>query len=761
MAALREAARGADPARIRAALECIPAEARDLWLRIGMALKSGLGDDGFPLWDQWSRRSQSYRENDARSVWRSISPDGGVTLGTLFFEARRHGFVDPLDSTGGGRGCHPPEQHCNSATLAAYAAGKRLPETFLRDLGLIDIRVQGRPALRIPYRDREGNVIAVRLRRTLFKTDRDNEDPGREARFQWRRGDSPQLYGLDRLAALPTRDTVVLVEGESDCHTLWHHGFPALGLPGANSWKEERDAGHFDGFARICVLVEPDAGGDAVKRWLARSRIADRACLVDLAPFKDPSELHCDDPDSFPVRFADALAKAVPFTTLQAKERTEASAHAWARCRELAERPNLLSDFARAYQDAGAVGESRLARTLYLALTSRFLPRPVSVALKGPSSGGKSFTVETVLRFFPPEAVHCVSAISERALPYMEADLRHRFLVVFEAAGIQGDFASYLIRSLLSEGRLVYEVVEKTAQGLRPKRIEKAGPTGLLVTTTAVRLHAENETRLLSLQVTDTREQTRAVLRAIAKDTSRPLDLSAWIALQQWLALAEHRVVIPYAEPLADQVPPIAVRLRRDFGQLLALIRTHALLHQATRDRDDDGRIIATLEDYAVVRDLVVDAIEEGVDASVSESVRETVQAVSRLISPDHPEVGLPEIARALKLDRSAASRRIATAVRQGYLHNREDRKGRPARLCLGDALPEATSVLPTVEVLHCCSVVRGDEHPPPPSASRRRHRIIECAGDRLRIESANGRPATTPASTQEPTRPADGLSSH
>ncbi|MFO1321715.1 MAG: hypothetical protein U1F52_19070 [Burkholderiales bacterium] len=33
-------------------------------------------------------------------------------------------------------------------------------------------------------------------------------------------------------------------------------------------------------------------------------------------------------------------------------------------------------------------------------------------------------------------------------------------------------------------------------------------------------------------------------------------------------------------------------------------------------------RIIATLEDYAVVRDLVVDAIEEGVDASVSESVR-------------------------------------------------------------------------------------------------------------------------------------------
>lgn len=83
-----------------------------------------------------------------------------------------------------------------------------------------------------------------------------------------------------------------------------------------------------------------------------------------------------------------------------------------------------------------------------------------------------------------------------------EADLKHRFLVIFEAAGMMGEFASYLIRSLLSEGRIIYDVVERTASGLKPRRIEKDGPTGLLVTTTAVRLHPENETRLLSLHVT-------------------------------------------------------------------------------------------------------------------------------------------------------------------------------------------------------------------------------------------------------------------
>ena len=73
--------------RIQAALRHIPAEDRDLWLRIGMAIKAGLGEDGFALWDEWSRSSERYRETDARRTWRSIRADGGIHLGTLFFEA--------------------------------------------------------------------------------------------------------------------------------------------------------------------------------------------------------------------------------------------------------------------------------------------------------------------------------------------------------------------------------------------------------------------------------------------------------------------------------------------------------------------------------------------------------------------------------------------------------------------------------------------------------------------------------------------------
>ena len=64
-----------------------------LWLRIGMAIKSALGEAGFALWDDWSRSSERYREADARTVWRSIDAEGGVTIATLFFEAAKYGYV--------------------------------------------------------------------------------------------------------------------------------------------------------------------------------------------------------------------------------------------------------------------------------------------------------------------------------------------------------------------------------------------------------------------------------------------------------------------------------------------------------------------------------------------------------------------------------------------------------------------------------------------------------------------------------------------
>ncbi len=285
-------------------------------------------------------------------------------------------------------------------------------------------------------------------------------------------------------------------------------------------------------------------------------------------------------------------------------------------------------------------------------------------------------------------------------------------LILYEAAGMSGETASYLIRSLLSEGRIRYELVEKTPGGMRPRLIEREGPTGLIVTTTATKLHPENETRMLSVTVTDTAEQTRAVLLAAARPPADYGDTRPWRALQEWLQAQAADVVIPYAEPVARAVPAAAVRLRRDFPLVLSLIRAHALLHQATRARDAGGRIVATLDDYAVVRELVADLVSEGVARTVKPEVREAVQTVARLTKQQGQTVTNAAVARELDLDSSATSRRLRAAGDAGYLTNEETRRGKPARYALGEPMPEDRDILPHLEVLQRCTMHRGKDAP-------------------------------------------------
>jgi hypothetical protein len=177
----------------------------------------------------------------------------------------------------------------------------------------------------------------------------------------------------------------------------------------------------------------------------------------------------------------------------------------------------------------GLVGEHRSAKLVYLMFTSRLLREPVNGVVKGLSSSGKSFSIECVVRLMPPEAYYQMTSMSQRALIYLEEDMRHRTIVLFEAAALresrekaEDNIAAYIVRSLLSEGRIEYPTVTKGKDGkLATTKIVREGPTNLITSTTSLSLHPENETRMLSLPSDDSRDQTRRVLRAIAEDRKR------------------------------------------------------------------------------------------------------------------------------------------------------------------------------------------------------------------------------------------------
>lgn len=104
--------------QIAQALAHVPAIERDTWVKMAMALKSELGDAGFDLWNEWSQTADSYDRTAAKAVWRSIR-GAGVTIGTLYREAKLHGWAgapEPVDPAA------RAEQHRTAAARAEVEA---------------------------------------------------------------------------------------------------------------------------------------------------------------------------------------------------------------------------------------------------------------------------------------------------------------------------------------------------------------------------------------------------------------------------------------------------------------------------------------------------------------------------------------------------------------------------------------------------------------------------------------------------------------
>ena len=147
-------------------------------------------------------------------------------------------------------------------TLEAYADFVAMPLEFLKSLQLTQQHVgDGIPYVRIPYLKPDGTVACVRQRHALSG----------EHRFRWRSGDKTYPYGAWRLDRAREAGYLVVCEGESDAQVLWYHDIPALGLPGAATWKRDWDE-LLVGIERILVIIEPDVGGEAMLRWVEGMR---------------------------------------------------------------------------------------------------------------------------------------------------------------------------------------------------------------------------------------------------------------------------------------------------------------------------------------------------------------------------------------------------------------------------------------------------------------------------------------------------------
>ncbi|CAG9189513.1 conserved hypothetical protein [Paraburkholderia tropica] len=172
---------------ISAALVYIPADLpRDEWARIGASIKNELGDGGFDLFDRWSQRGENYDAAAARSTWRSLSADGGITISTLFFIAKQYGFDTRNPDAGKVDADEIARRRVEREQRAAKEADER--EAKARNAATLAVAVWGKAtptSADHPYLARKGVQPVGTLREI---------DSGKLAKligYQPRRGDEP------------------------------------------------------------------------------------------------------------------------------------------------------------------------------------------------------------------------------------------------------------------------------------------------------------------------------------------------------------------------------------------------------------------------------------------------------------------------------------------------------------------------------------------------------------------------------------------
>lgn len=281
-----------------------------------------------------------------------------------------------------------------------------------------------------------------------------------------------------------------------------------------------------------------------------------------------------------------------------------------------------------------------------------------------------------------------------------------------EAAGTkEGEYQDYLMREIISTGRIIYYVPVKDDDGrIVSEKKEIAGPIMFVTTTTRARLHHEIETRVLSLETDDTQKQTRRVIKKVTRMMSglhhEVVDLAPWHGFQRFLAAGERRVVVPFGEALGDH-PKLydqAVRMRRDITQIMDAIAANALINREHRERDAEGRIIATItEDYATAFKLMADRLAQGAGTKLKQTDLNVLDVVDdlykekRLSGDDGVTVQM--LRRRFKLDQATINRRLSKLVVHGFIENLAPGKGRTGKYrVVGE--PKSVEVLPTPEEL-------------------------------------------------------------
>ena len=241
---------------------------------------------------------------------------------------------------------------------------------------------------------------------------------------------------------------------------------------------------------------------------------------------------------------------------------------------------------------------------------------PLNLSLQQVWSAGKTFTITTIADHFqnvwflgglsPKALIHQKGSYDEDADRFM-IDLNNKIIIFLDEPQF---YTLMMLKPLLSHDRyeIEYRYVDK--QGKTVTSTLRGWPSVIFCAVQS-KYTMEYASRWLTASPETSLEKIKKVVELKGDMATHPEKYEKGKNFKVWKKVfnilkqsAPHRVIIPYANILSKHFRPKKPEHMRFYELFLGLIKASTILHSMQRQKDQYGRLQATLEDYEIAYNI-------------------------------------------------------------------------------------------------------------------------------------------------------------
>jgi predicted transcriptional regulator len=337
--------------------------------------------------------------------------------------------------------------------------------------------------------------------------------------------------------------------------------------------------------------------------------------------------------------------------------------------------PNVIDNIDKLIATSGIVGEENNRKMVFIIASTYKMPNTLHGLVQGTSGSGKTHLITGIAGLMPPEDVLNMTRVTSKSFyNYRNDDLVNKLILIQDIDGLD-DEAMFAFRELQSAGSVSSSTAYKNKFGQIVSTVKTVNAHfASLVATTHAEIYFDNLSRSIVLGIDESEEQTQHIIQQQNKKRAGFIDEKTTLQAKELLqncirTLKPYEVVNRFADKL--NLPVEAKMLRRLNNHYQDFVIQTTLLNQYQRNKDEQGRLITTVEDLEQACTIMFDAIMWKID-ELDSSLRQFFERLKTYIKKQNNtgqyKFCTREIRQAFNISKSQASRYIQDLKNLEYI---------------------------------------------------------------------------------------------